>query len=424
MIGTVAELLDAIANSEAKQIEAQGIKHPPTIGGMYEHLTSQLLSCALPTDQRIQVVSGFIEREDGTRTRELDCMLVLGEVRPLPHSNKVVVPRVSQVIAVVQVKKSLNSKDFATGHENIRDVRAVRPDAGYATHLQVAQAFELITRIPLVEPVSALPPLHEQLFHLLRLHLNSPACIVLGYYGYKGHRRFREGLAAHLQSTIGKPQYGPLSLPDAILNANVCAVKNVAMPWAAPLSGEWWPVLMTSAIRSPHLILLEIIWTRLVFRGLLSGEVFGDDLDLEQWTILATMRFNPAVPGWALQMYDKAEVAEKAEVPAKWAPIELTLDQYILVNRLCESPDGSISIAELSSEGLTPDDMAHLGRNGLVGRDPHDPARYRLLTQRCRCVILPDGRYMAAEDNSGRLSRWVAQFVNSCKRRSGGESVT
>lgn len=59
MIDTVAKLLDTSANREAALIEPAGIKHPPTIGGMYEALTAKILDHALPTHQPLQVVSGF-----------------------------------------------------------------------------------------------------------------------------------------------------------------------------------------------------------------------------------------------------------------------------------------------------------------------------------------------------------------------------
>lgn len=418
MIDTVAKLLDAISNHEAALIESAGIKHPPTIGGMYEALTAKILDHALPTNQPLQVVSGFIRREDGKDSLEMDCMVVLGEVEDIPYSPKKRVPKLSQVVAVVQVKKAITSKDFEDGHDNIKSVREIAPDAAYATVAQVEQAFETIARTPLVEPITALSPLQQRLFHLLRVHLNSPACIVLGYYGYKGHQTFRKGLGKHLRSTIGKPNCGPMSLPDVVLNSEVAAVKNIALPWNAPLDDDWWPVYMTARIKSPHAILLEAIWTRLVYRGLLSGSVFGEDLDLEEWCLLSEMRFDPAKNAWALRVYEDLAVPEAPVAPQQWSPVELSLPQYVLVNQLCGSADGSMVIDDLSAQELAEADIAFLNSHGLVGRDPRNANVYRLLTRQCQAVILPDGRYVAGENSTGRVSRWVSGFLAARKAQS------
>jgi hypothetical protein len=423
MIDTVANLLDAIAEREAKLIESAGIKHPPTIGGMYEALTAKVLGHALPTNQPLQVVSGFIRGADGKDSLEMDCMVVLGEVEDIPYSPKKRVPKLSQVVAVIQVKKAITSKDFEEGHNNIKSVRAIAPDLAYATVGQVERAFETIARTPLVKPLACLSPLQQTLVDLLHAQLNSPSCIVLGYYGYKGHRTFREGLSKYLQTTIGIPNCGPMSLPDVVLNSEVAAVKNIALPWSAPLHGDWWPVYMTARIKSPHAVLLEAIWTRLVFRGLLSGSVFGEDLDLEEWCMLAAMRFDSAKRGWVLRVHDDEAVPEAPVVPQQWSPVELSLPQCGLVTQLCKSPDGSIVIDDLSACDLIEADISYLNSHGLVGRDPRNAKVYRLLTQECRVVILSDGRFMAGDDNSGRLFRWVSEFDAARKAQSRASSA-
>jgi hypothetical protein len=34
-----------------------------------------------------------------------------------------------------------------------------------------------------------------------------------------------------------------------------------------------------------------------------------------------------------------------------------------------------------------------------------------LITDRCQPAILPDGRFAAGEDNTGRMTRWIARYV-------------
>jgi hypothetical protein len=35
----------------------------------------------------------------------------------------------------------------------------------------------------------------------------------------------------------------------------------------------------------------------------------------------------------------------------------------------------------------------------------------KLTTIACSCVVLPDGRFVAADDNSGRLTRWLSRYL-------------
>jgi hypothetical protein len=41
----------------------------------------------------------------------------------------------------------------------------------------------------------------------------------------------------------------------------------------------------------------------------------------------------------------------------------------------------------------------------------------KLTTIVCRCLVLPDGRFVAADDNSGRLTRWLSRYL-TCSRPS------
>jgi hypothetical protein len=36
-----------------------------------------------------------------------------------------------------------------------------------------------------------------------------------------------------------------------------------------------------------------------------------------------------------------------------------------------------------------------------------------LITKQCECVIMPTGEYLAADNNSGRLSRWLSKRLKS-----------
>src|SRR5438132_1512251 len=105
MIRTIADLLLAFKDAECRQIEKSGLTHAPTIGEMYEGLTSSILK-AIPHGAGLQVVSGFIEG-NGRLSGQIDCMLVSGAGSRVPHTKHFKWP-VRQVIAVLEVKKRLS----------------------------------------------------------------------------------------------------------------------------------------------------------------------------------------------------------------------------------------------------------------------------------------------------------------------------
>jgi hypothetical protein len=108
MIRTVAELLRALQEAEIQQIEKAGIRHAPTIGEMYEGLTSSILDKAIPSEAGLRVVSGFVLNGSAIQSGQIDCILVFGEGTPLPYS-KHSKWHVRDVVAVLEVKKRLFS---------------------------------------------------------------------------------------------------------------------------------------------------------------------------------------------------------------------------------------------------------------------------------------------------------------------------
>lgn len=77
MIRTIADLLGQFLEIERRTLDEVKITHRPTIGGMYEQLSREVLDRTLPCDG-LSVSSGFIENSEGKQGAELDCILVRG----------------------------------------------------------------------------------------------------------------------------------------------------------------------------------------------------------------------------------------------------------------------------------------------------------------------------------------------------------
>ena len=126
-------------------------------------------------------------------------------------------------------------------------------------------------------------------------------------------------------------------------------------------------------------------------------------------------------------MYRETPMSAKqlAEGPdhMEWAPVELDDEQNVVLDRLCRvdvyttEPD---LLAYLASSGRDPETFFRsLVETNLVALDS---TRLVLTTVQLAIVILPDGRTVAGENNTGRLERWVERFMERRGKAGGGGS--
>jgi hypothetical protein len=193
------------------------------------------------------------------------------------------------------------------------------------------------------------------------------------------------------------------------------------MPYSGHIEGElspapearkdnWW-TLLGSADGDPILFLLELVWTRLQSLFALPPEIFGEDLETEPITPLLFAR-PMAEKGWE---YLEHRLSEKAlreiEHSTHWEPVFLDQDQFVIINILCEHEeidvDGDSDFHRfVTNRGLTMDALLdRMKSTGLVHIDAR--RRMRLITEGCTTAVLGDGRFVAGENSTGRLIRWV-----------------
>lgn len=88
--------------------------------------------------------------------------------------------------------------------------------------------------------------------------------------------------------------------------------------------------------------------------------------------------------------------------------------QFTIINRLCvgevekiNNPE-LISFIESDGESSFDDFLKNTLETGLVGLKGDE---LQLITKQCQCVILPNEKFAAAENNSGRLTRWLMKNI-------------
>jgi len=431
MILTISDFLDKLRQVENEELKKQNITHPPTIGQMYEGLTQSLLEQSLPVSTSLDVVSGFITDKEGQLSDELDCLIVTGEGEDIPYTDKRKY-LVDDVVAVIQVKKNLYSKDLRDGYENLLSVLKFQPTRPKNAVL-LQDAFQSITRkpYPSVDQVEDLPFEIQWIYHCLRAEFTTPARIIFGYNGFKSHSRFRQSFSDYLaKQSAGGPKIGfdPTSFPTLIVADQFSLVKCNGMPFIAPIDNElFWP-FYCSTETNPIEILLQIIWTRLVYDKKLPPSVFDDDVWLSSFChFLSTkiVQMSGGLHGWVYKSIDASDDALNAPADLKlWEPVYIDNTQFVIMNDLCINEEVDLDdpslIKFLHDRDYTVETLVEsLNKPGLAGRDGN---KLVLLTRGCSCAILPTGEFVAGENIGGQLMRWLDIYMHERKNQPPPES--
>jgi len=397
-------------------LKGQVVKHGPTIGDMYEGLTQDVLDKSLPTNSPLNVTAGFIIDRAGKISEELDCLVVTSAGEKIPYTSKRKY-MIDDVVAVIQVKKNLYSTDIKSGYENLLSVMKFECTQPKRTTL-LQDAYQSITRRPLPnkKDVPALPFEIQMVYHSLVTELVSPARIILGYNGFKSHARFRQSFLNYLESQAnGKPKkgYDPASFPSLIVCGEHSLIKCNGMPFIVPLDkNNCWP-FYCSASSNPIELLLQVIWTRLVYDEKLPNFVFNDDVWLESFAQFLSAKYvyqDNETSSWVYEITSASDDdLNHLKEPSLWKPTFIDSMQDIVITRLCA--EGEVNLLdpalkiELSKNGYTIDRLVDsLNSEGLAAREGD---RLLLLTRGCARAFLPDGRIVAGENIGGQLEKWI-----------------
>jgi hypothetical protein len=422
MIRTVAELLRALQEVEIRQIEKAGIRHASTIGEMHEGLTSSILDKAIPSEAGLRVVSGFVENGSGMQSGQIDCMLVFGEGMSLPYS-KHSKWHVRDVVAVLEVKKRLFSRELADAQEHLRAVLDIYGDyivrdAVESFNIEPSLfAFGNITGVvpPTHDEASRLPFHLEMLYRTLIVEQISPLRIILGYGGYASEFSFRQAFVRFLEKGRSRNGFGAGSLPQLVICGKYSLVKTNGHPYSAPLRNDRWLIVATSN-ENPLGFLLELIWTRLSRRMKMPNSYLSD-LSVERVSPLLWCKAVEQGPrqGWQFwfDVVDRSAL-EQDPPPRDWKPFVVSPGQFAVMNTLCV--EGSLSLEDTRIRELRMHEntaLDELCEMRLVAKEGN---RIVLLTRLCRCAIMPSGELIVGEDSNGRMTAWVEREMTKARK--------
>jgi hypothetical protein len=202
------------------------------------------------------------------------------------------------------------------------------------------------------------------------------------------------------------------SFPQLIICGEYSLVKANGRPYLIPMREGYWDFMLSSQA-NPVLLLLEFIWTKLSIEFDV-GMPWGDDLEQER--LNEFLRAKPLEKsgqlGW---MYKYDELSKKTledrEASFSWAPIEISSSQYVIFTKLAKanidiSDPEFITFAEDSSSKET--FIQSIIDTNLVSLEGDI---LKLISNDVIAAVVPDGRFLVAENNSGRFEKWLDELM-------------
>lgn len=434
VINTLADLLIEIRDAERSVIDAQGIRHAPTIGAMYEGLTQKMLNETLFDGLGLKVIkNSFIGYGQGLRSKEFDIMIIEGEGMPIPYTESQFEVKIQQIIAIIQVKKTLNRQQLEEGFLNLRSIFDIVDEtnldistryqfAMYSSAYQGITGESLLLKNKLRNQFSSVT--NEGVFYAMKWEAVLPARILLSYDGYKTERGLREAFSKFLASkntlsetmTLGS---SPIHFPNLIISGNSSIIKNNALPYTMPMRDDQWPVY-TSTFGNPMRHLIEVIWARMCHMYGLDPVIFGEDLTIKGVNnfLTANVVNIDGQRGWHLHHQNvPKERLSKVSADRDWEPVKLTRAQFHVIGYMCEN--GTLPINRINSYlqdyNLNVDEDSFIEEftaTGLVYVKDHKVIA--LATRQCQAIATKDGAF-CADNNTGRLSRWFIKNYPATK---------
>lgn len=419
MINTIADLLRELSEKENQRLKEQDIEHRPSIGTMYEGLTADILQRSLFEGLGLVVAkSSFIK---GCPT-EFDVILAEGEGYKYPYTDKQQFEP-EQVLAVIQVKKTLNAKDLKDSYENLKHIAGLyvgKEAKEYMCNVATDSVHHTLQRSIKDYEDGKLPLEEEYVYHSLVTEAQLPVTIVIGYNGLKSEASLREKYYEYLEGMVSteddvKRGYGPNNFPSLFICEDNSIVKMMGMPYSAPLRQTpdgWWDFIASSHY-NPMYFFLDMLWSKLHYRYGLPVSIFGDDLETPKLKPFLACKIAKQGDrmGWCYFYYPMSkQELNSITGTVEWQPTFLDEIQYRVMNMLCY--DGELDFSEVPQIEIDAKEFGYpsleeliqsLCNTGIVART--DTNKIRLLTQDCQVMMINDKFVMG--ESAERLNNWL-----------------
>ncbi len=399
---------------------------------MYEGLTKDILNKSIFNELNIKVVSGKIKNSKGIYSGQIDCMLVEGDGENIPYTNEYIYD-VNNVIAVIEVKKNLYSNELESAYNLLRSVINISEKKSLNLNM-LRDSYRSFTNkeLPNNEELEKLSDEEKMIYNLMIEENISPLRIVLGYDGFKSEYALRKSFINYLNANVTtdskniKQGFGVRSFPNLIICNDLSLVKLDGMPFALKIQyndkykeNDFYQIY-GSYPQKPLLIMLEFIWTRLRYKYNLSADIFGEDLKEEVFHPLLECKLikKENQLAWHYKYHDlDQKFLESLENESDWEPCILNDAQGIIIFGLCRGEN--INIKDNFIDKLLKDEPSYINKDDFINSlkatylvNVNSNGDLYLLTDACQVCLLPDGKIVAGENSTGRLTRWYNKNYN------------
>ncbi len=404
------------------------VQHAGMYGDMFEGLTQNILSKALFGGLDLRVVKGKIRSAAGELSRQLDCMVVVGEGKQLPFTDHYIYP-FDKVIMVVEVKKTLFSSELRDAINLFRHLWDIDTKLGNLKVGLLQDAWRGLLRrnLPSDEEIKTLPFHEQMIYKTLAVEATLPVRVIFGFDGFTTEANLRKGVIGYFEG-IGqmplenRPKFNVNGFPNLIVFGKSSVLKLDGYPYnGLMLSDSFW-CWLASKSQSPVYVLLEMLWTRLAYIFNLPPIIFGADLQTERVNLLcsgkATMKGNQG--GWELRHIDGTEMElELGAEFAEWHSPTVEAFEFVALQRLLTVGEVDLSdeslLEFLNTEGHTMDDLVSSLQEKKLATINN--GKLVPMTDKCEVIVLPDGRVVAAENKSGRLTNYAMRILAEHRAR-------
>jgi len=408
MIKTVKDLLEELIRNERVKIDTFGvkIKHTVTIGKQYEGATIKSLNASLPEELNLHVTSGFIKDSVGKLSDQIDCMIAINEGELIPGTTDEYLYTFDQVLAIIEVKKNLFTKDLTDAFFHLKGIKDLKDDWRNLSKRESSMLLDIFAKctghcISNVEEVLALGDKSlEYIFHGLVSQYQHPLRIIIGYDGFKSEKSLRQKYFEFLSENKLVNGFGPFSYPDLIICGDSCLLKMNGEPYNPTIIENKYE-FFASCYDHNIMILTEMIFGRL--NRYYPIDFTGDDnVEPLKLFIGASINETGALIGWDVNVHS---YYSPEEMEIDWRPTEVSKEAFEVINALFEKPIDIMSDEiqqlllvnkELISELM---ETKYVGIKGSI---------LLLLTEKMKIVKVNENKYLIGEDNYGYFSKWLS----------------
>ena len=315
MIQTVSDLLEAfIDNATANFPSFSEIQHTVMYGDMFEGLTREFVNKALFAGFDLRVVRGKIRNSKGALTRQIDCMVVVGDGYKIPYTDHYIY-QVQHVLMIVEIKKTLYASELESGMALFRHFanEIVEPIGAIDGNALSEKAWRRLFNRNIPSDLGQLTFSELQIYNTLLMEEFFPVRVIFGYSGFSDEFALRKGFIEHLAKICARPlgerpNFNINSFPNLIVCGKSSIIKLDGFPFNGMIRANGFWSCFASLGLQPIRLLIEQLWTRLSCRFDVSQDVFGEDSKVEFRVLCAAKALDLEIgQGWWYETADPSE---------------------------------------------------------------------------------------------------------------------